>query len=236
VKICGVLFALVISAGPAAPAYAQTTDTRPVIVTTGEGIVERAPDRAWVTIGAETRARTAEEAQQTNATAMAAVIDKIKAASISADAIQTSGVTLQPEFDYPNGKQALRDYVARNSVQVRVDALDKAGAIISAAVGTGATNVSGVRFDLKDRDKAERDALTLAVRDARTRADAAATGAGLQVAGVIKIEEQREPTAMPMMRMAAVGGGRGGGMAVDTPIEAGEIEIRAHVTLTVGIK
>jgi hypothetical protein len=236
VKISTVLFALVTAAGAAGPAYAQTTDTRPVIVTTGEGIVKRAPDRAWVTIGAETHARTAEEAQQTNATAMAAVIDKIKAASISADAIQTSGVTLQPEFDYPNGKQALRDYVARNSVQVRVDALDKTGAIITAAVGTGATNVSGVRFDLKDRDKAEHDALTLAVRDARTRADAAASGAGVQVTGVIRIEDQRDFGGAPRpMAFARAAGGAAGG-APDTPIEAGEIEIHARVTLTVGIK
>ena len=158
--------------------------------------MKQAPDRAWVTIAAESRARTAPEAQRLNTDAMTAVLEKIKAAGIPADAIQTTGYNLQPEFDYANGKQTLRGYVARNQVQVRVDALAKTGDVIAAAVGTGATNVSGVRFDLKDRDAAEREALRLAVHDARRRADAAATGAGVQIDRVIRIEEQRDwPTS-----------------------------------------
>jgi uncharacterized protein YggE len=221
----------------AAPLMAQqlAAPSPPVIVTSGEGVVKQAPDRAWVTIAAESRGRTAQEAQRLNTDAMTAVNDRIKAAGIAADAIQTTGYNLQPEFDYANGKQTLRGYVVRNQVQVRVDVLPKVGEVISAAVGTGATNVSGVRFDLKDRDTAERQALQLAVRDARRRADAAASGASVQIDRVIRIEEQREPIdigrpipmGMAMMKSDA---------AQAVPIEAGEIEIRARVTLTASIR
>ena len=207
----------------------------PLIVTNGEGLVKRAPDRAWVTIGAESRARTAAEAQRLNTDAMTAVLGRIKAAGIPADAVQTTGYNLQPEFDYANGKQTLRGYVARNQVQVRVDTLTKTGDVISAAVATGATNVSGVRFDLKDRDGAEREALRLAVRDARGRADAAASGGGLTIDRVIRIEEQREMTDGPrplQMNMAMMESRA----QASVPVEAGEIEVRARVTLTVGIK
>ena len=106
------------------PSFAQQAPP-PVIVTSGEGVVKRAPDRAWVTIAAESRARSASEAQGLNTGAMNAVLEKIKAAGIPADAIQTTGYNLQPGFDYANGKQTLRGYVARNQVQVRVDALAK---------------------------------------------------------------------------------------------------------------
>jgi uncharacterized protein YggE len=206
----------------------------PAIVTTGEGVVRHAPDLAWVTIGAETRARTPHEAQQANVDAMNGVVARIKEAGIPADAIQTAGYTLQPEFDFQNGKQSLRDYVARNQVRVRVDTLAKTGDVIGAAVATGATNVSGVQFDLKDRPAAEREALTLAVRDARQRADAAAAGAGMQIDRILRIEEQRDFLPMPRAMMTV---GAGGGMRADAsvPIEAGEIEIHARVTLTVGI-
>ncbi len=169
-----------------------------------------------------------------NTDAMTAVVDKIKAAGIAADAIQTTGYNLQPEFDYANGKQTLRGYVARNQVQVRVDALAKTGDIIAAAVSTGATNVSGVRFDLKDRDSVEREALRLAVRDARRRADAAASGGDVAIERVIRIEEQRDvvdgPRPMPMAAM------RNEAAQAAVPIEAGEIEVRARVTLTAAIK
>lgn len=228
---------LVIALAAPAGAQQQPPPGPPVIVTTGEGVIKQAPDRAWVTIGAENRARTAPEAQRLNTDAMTAVIDRIKAAGILADAIQTTGYNLQPEFDYANGKQTLRGYIARNQVRVRIDALPKTGDVIAAAVATGATTVAGVRFDLKDHEGAERQALTLAVRDARRRADAAASGAGVQIDRVIRIEEQRDMgdiiRPMPMAR---------GGMVETSmvqaavPLEAGEIEVRARVTLTAAIR
>jgi hypothetical protein len=220
----------------AIPAAAQQPPPVPVIVTTGEAVVKKAPDRAWVTIGAESRARTAQDAQKLNTDAMTAVIEKIKAAGIAADAIQTTGYNLQPEFDYRDGKQTLRGYVARNQVQVRVDALATTGEVIAAAVSTGATNVSGVRFDLKDRDGVERQALSAAVRDARRRADSAASGAGVAIERIIRIEEQRAhdgdgPRPIPMqMAMRSEAG------QAAVPLEAGEIEVRARVTLTAAIK
>src|SRR5437762_2594007 len=127
----------------AAPAAAQEravpdVPSVPVVLTSGEGVVRKAPDRAWITIAAESRARTAQEAQRANAEAMTAVTAKLKASGIAAEAIQTTAYDLQPEFDYANGRQTLRGYVARNQVQVKVDALPKLGDIIGAAVATGA--------------------------------------------------------------------------------------------------
>jgi uncharacterized protein YggE len=230
--LCASLVALSL----ATPAAAQQPQGPPVIVTNGEGVVKHAPDRAWVTIAAETRGRTAQDAQRMNTDAMTAVVEKIKASGIPADAIQTAGYNLQPEFDYANGKQTLRGYVARNQVHVRIDALAKTGEVIAAAVGIGATNVSGVRFDLKDRDSVERQALSQAVRDARRRADAAASGAGVQIDRIMRIEEQRDmgdivrPMRMDMAMMKAEAG------QAAVPIEAGEIEVRARVTMTVSIR
>lgn len=224
----GILGASAAFAQSAAPSGAG------VIVTNGEGLVKRAPDRAWVTIGTESRARTAAEAQRVNTDAMTAVIDKIKAAGIPAEAIQTTGYNLQPEFDYANGKQTLRGYVARNQVQVRIDALEKTGDVMTAAVATGATNVSGVRFDLKDRDAVEREALRLAVQDARGRANFAAGGAGVTVDRVVRIEEQRDMADVPRPMNMAMMESRAGQASV--PVEAGQIEVRARVTLTMAIK
>jgi uncharacterized protein len=222
------------------PANAQLatpeTPQQPVVVTTGEAVVKRAPDRAWVTIAAESRARTPQEAQRTNAEAMTAVTGRLKTSGIAGDAIQTTMFDLQPEFDYANGKQTLRGYVARNQLQVRVDELPKLGDVIAAVVGSGATNVNGLRFDLKDRDAAEREALKIAVADARARAEAAATGANMRVERVIRIEEQREFTPPPPRPMAMPMRAGMAGQETAVPIEAGEIEIRVRVSLTAAIR
>jgi uncharacterized protein YggE len=218
-----------------APTPAATPEG-PVIVTTGEGVVKLAPDRVWVTIAAESRARSPKDAQRANAEAMKAVLDKLKTVGLPADAIRTSGYDLQPEFDFANGKQTLRDYLARNMVEVRVDDINRAGDVLDAAVGSGATSVSGVRFDLKDRSAAERDALRKAVADARGRADAAAAGANMHVDRVVKIEEQRtmvpEPRAMyGMARQSMMADA-----AAPVPMSPGELEVRATVTMTSSLK
>jgi uncharacterized protein len=232
-----VLFVLTVGAVPAfaqAPATPATAAEGPVIRTTGEGLVKRTPDRVWVSIAAESRARSPREAQRANSDAMSAVLQKLKGTGLAADAIRTSAYDLQPEFDYANGRQSLRGYVARNAVEVRVDDIARVGEILELAVGSGATTVSGVRFDLKDRGAAEREALKLAVADARLRADAAAAGANLRVDRVLRIEEQRsfpqEPRPMMMaMRQEAAGAGQ-------PPIAPGELEIKATVTMTASIR
>ena len=219
----------------AVPAFAQSESNQPVIVTTGEAEVKRAPDRAWVTVVAESRAKDPKEAQRLNAAAMSAVMEKLKGMNLGEDAIRTTGYELHPEYDYANNRQTLRGYLARNSLEVRVDEIARVGDVLGAAVGSGATTVGGLRFGLKDRDGAEREALRQAVADARARAEAAASGAGVQIARIQRIEEQRmsAPEPRPMMRTMAAEG-----MMADAapPITPGTIEIRAVVRLTVAIK
>ena len=212
----------------------QSASEGPVVLTHGSAVVKRAPDLAWVTIAAESRARTPAEAQKLNAEAMTAVMAKLKAVALPPEAIRTVGLDLQPEFDYANNRQTLRGYLARNAVEVRVDDLPRLGSILEGVVGAGATNVSGVRFDVKDRDAAEREALRLAVADARTRADAAAAGAGVKVDRILRIEEERSSPITPQPRMAMVQEMRGVG--AEPTVAPGEIEIRSNVTLTAIIR
>jgi uncharacterized protein YggE len=116
---------------------------------------------------------------------------------------------------------------------VRVDDLAHVGDVLDAAVQAGATATSGVRFDLRDRSGAEREALRLAVADARARADAAASGAGRAIDRIVKVEDTRETAViMPRAMMAGVARAE----AAPTPVQAGTIEIRARVTLTAAMK
>jgi len=217
-----------------ATAQTPTSADVPVVVTVGEGVLKRAPDRAWVTIAAEARAKTPTEAQRLNADAMSAVLQKLRGVGLPAEAIRTAAYELRPEFDYANNKQTLRGYVARNAVEVRVDDLPKLGEVLDVAVGAGATSVSGIRFDLKDRASAEEGALQRAVADARAQADTAAKAAGLKVERVVRIEVHREasmPPPRPMMAMRAEMA-----QSAEPPITPGELEIRTTVTLTAAIR
>jgi uncharacterized protein YggE len=206
----------------------------PSIVTNGEAIVRRAPDQALIYAAVETRARNPRDAQRQNADLMTAVQKRIADAGIARDAVRTTGYSVQQEFDFTNGRRLPREYVARNGVEVRLDAIDRTGEILDALVQAGATNVGGVRFELKDRAAAEREALRLAVVDARGRAEALAAGAGRSLDRILRIDDTRQamPTPVRTEMMAA----RAVEAAAPTPIEPATIEIRAHVVLTVAIK
>ena len=225
---------LVLLAAMPRPALAQVQSTNDsLVVTSGEGAITRAPDRAFVNIRAESRSKDPKEAQRANAAAMEAVLARLKALNIAPELIKTLAYELHPEFDYANGRQTLRGYLAVNTIEVRVDDITRVGEVLGAAVGSGATSVGGLRFDLKDREGAEREALQLAVRDARARATAAARGAGMQVERILKIEESRMPIVRPMMREMAQ---MATADAAAPPITPGTIEVRAQVTLTAIIR
>jgi uncharacterized protein len=220
----------------AVPATAQTplAPLEPAVVVSGQGIVQAVPDRAWITITAESRAANPRDAQKRNADAMNPVLDKLKG-RVAADAIKTIGYDLQQEWDFVNNRRVSRGYVARNTVDVRVDQIDRVGELLEMAVGSGATSVGGIRFDLKNRAGLERDALRLAVIDAKAKAEAAAGGAGRVIDRILRIDEQgvvAPPMPVRMMRLEAA-------QAADSaapPISAGEMEIRAGVTLTASLK
>jgi uncharacterized protein YggE len=215
-----------------APALAQEP-IRPTIVTTGEANVQRAPDVAYLGIAVETRATTPRAAQQQNAEMMTAALKRLADAGIARDALKTTGLRVEQEFDYANGRRAPRGFVARNAVEARIDDVAKAGEVADLAVQGGATSLTGIRFELKDRAAAEREALRLAVADARARADAAAAGVGRSVGVIIKIEEARESVVTPKMYTMAV---RAEASQAQTPVEAGFLEIHARVVLTVTIQ
>jgi uncharacterized protein YggE len=216
---------------PSPPAFQE-----PVVITSGEGLVTAVPDRAWITVSAESRASSAREAQKRNTEAMTPVIDKLKAAGIPADAIRTVGYDVQYEWDIVNNRRVGRGYVARNTIDVRIDNVDRVGEYLEIAVGSGATSLGGIRFDMKDRAKLEREALRLAVMDARGKADAAAAGAGRTIERVLQIQEAGVGLPVPMPRVAMREAAQADFGGAAPPISLGQTEIRARVTLTAQLK
>jgi uncharacterized protein YggE len=224
--------AIVVLFAAAPLAFAQAVAPEPpTVVVSGEGVVKAVPDQAWLRIGAESRSKVSKEAQSRNAEVMAAVQQKMTALGIPKDAIRTLAIDLQMEYDYANGRQTPRGYVARNTIEVRVDDFAKLGDVLDAAVGSGATSLHGLRFDVKRRQALEREAMQLAVVDALGRAEALAVGAKRTIDRVLRIEESftaRGPE-MPVMAMRAQ-------TAEATPVAAGELEIRAQVRVTASLK
>lgn len=218
----------------AAPAAAQ--DPGPSLVTTtGTAVVERAPDRAFVTVGVEARAPQTVTAREKVAVAMTAIQRALKALGIPETAIRTSALNVAQDWEFlPQGRRNLRGYVVSNQIEVRVDDIAAVTAVIDDSITAGANVIHGVRWDVKDRASLEREALQRAYADARARAEVIAAASGRKLGAVFAAQESRPGQVSPRMYSANAGVA---GMAeavrvTDMPISPGQIDIRSTVTVS----
>jgi uncharacterized protein len=101
-------------------ALAQTAGAGSIAVT-GEARMTAPPDMASVMLGVVTRSDSAAAALSANSDALARVLERLAAAGIEARDLQTTGLSLNPDWDHSEGGEArIRGYVASNQVTARV--------------------------------------------------------------------------------------------------------------------
>ena len=220
----------------AAPAIAQVPPPVPVVAAgaatvavSAEHRIERRPDIADISAGVVTAAPSAAIAMRDNAQRMTTVIAAIRKAGIAERDIQTSGLSLQPQYVYrENQPPQLSGYQAINNVTVQVRKLEGIGPVIDTLVQQGANQIGGPTFRIGQPDEALDAARIQALRKARERAELYAKAAGMRVKRLLQISEGGgfvpPPGPMPMMRAEAA-------MAKDasTPVAVGEVQLAATV-------
>lgn len=216
-----------------APLSAQQLATSapiPQIVATARGEVKVVPDRANIQISVQTRAETASAAAAENARKQKAVIDALRALGIDAKDITTSGYNVYPEQRYePNKEPVVVGYNVTNTLSVELKSINMVGQAIDAALGKGANMISSLQFFASNTDSARQEAIAMAVRKARTDADAAAKAAGGSITGVLEITVGAYYAPVPRPMELRVKGAVAA-QATDTPISAGDQTVAVDVT------
>jgi hypothetical protein len=206
---CAAVMALVAAptlAGQQSPSSPAAPST---IVVSGRGEVQVAPDRARVQVGLETQGRTSQSAAQENNRKQAAILAAIQKLGVPASSIQTLNYSVSPvqRYDEKLRRVVIDGYQVSNIVQVETDRLELAGQIIDAGLTNGANRVAGLDFMVKDRAKAEDQALTEAVTSARRQAEVAAKAAGGQIVELLELTinafDRPEPRGMVAVAMKA---------------------------------
>lgn len=226
---------LALSLPLAAPAAAQTAVVQPLagtrldVVALGE--VTRVPDLVRINAGVVTQAPTAVEAIRQNAQRMQAVRAALRRAGIADRDIQTSTISLQPDYRYAeNQPPQLTGYRASNEVNVRFRDIAESGRILDALVAEGANQINGPMLTIDRPEAALDEARTAGLANARARAELYARALGMRVKRVIAVSEAgaMPPVPMPVMRMEARDA------AAQTRIDPGEQTL--GVTLTVSFE
>ena len=201
------------------------------ITVTGQGMVPAVPDMATIMLGVTSQSETAQAAMAANSASVAAILAQLTAAGLQDRDIQTSGLSLNPQFDYNQSNDGtlpqILGYVATNNVTVRVRALDGLGQVLDRVIQNGANTFNGLTFGLAEPEPVMDAARKLAVADARRKAELYAAAAGVRLGQVLTIAEAGGyAEAQPMFRMAADSAAAG-----SVPVASGEIGVTATVTI-----
>ena len=197
-----VLLGALLSAPLAAQAPVATIV--PTIEVAGMGETTVTPDRALIHVGVQTRGRTAALAGAENARLATAVLEAVRRVGIAREQIGTMNYNVNPSYRYyPDGrKPELTGYDATNTVRVEVRSLELVGKVIDAALGAGASNISGMSFYASQMDATRRAALGVATADARASAEAMATAAGGSLGPLISVTSQMNDGPRPILMQA----------------------------------
>lgn len=224
------------SLAPAALAQTSVTvaEKAPIVTLNVTETAEAVPDEAVVGTGVQTRAPTAVQAMRDNAAQMDKLIATLAKAGIAKKDIQTSGINLNPQYDYSNraGQPTTPRFIgyeASNQLSVKLHDVKKVGSLLDAMVAAGATNVSGPSFSISDPTPMLAQARGAALQSAKAQAEYYAQAAGYRSARLVSISESNSGGRPPMPMMAR--SFKEDAAAVATQAEPGQVG--SSVTLTV---
>ena len=213
---------------------------RNVIVTEGVGEVTGQNDSAKISIAVLTEGKNLERVSSENAEKTNTLIKAVKGLDVKNLKVETSGYRVTPQKDYKARPPQIKGYQVFNAIQVTLEGFEpehlsgNVSKIIGRALESGANDVSQIQFYIKNKAPLEKEAITQATQEAIDRATTLANAAGVKLKRIVSLSTHPihvPPT--PMLRAAEM---RVQEEAMAPPIEAGESQIRARVSIVYEIE
>lgn len=223
---------LVATLATSAVAHPETQDrTGPIVTVRGSATATGEPDRVHIAFGVTHQATNAAAAQARTSATATAIIDAVKALELPGAVLQTQGVYVNPIYSQRNrdgSSNNVTSYRAGNTVTVRFDDVTRAGEAIDVAIRAGANQVNSLSLEMQDDTALRVAALGDAASAARDKAATIATSLGMRLGALIEIREEGAAPTLPRFEGRAMIASD----AIGTPVEGGEVSVRASVVAT----
>jgi len=199
------------------------------ITVAGTGDVEVAPDAAVVRVSVTASGSDAGNVSQQVADDAAALREAMAEFGLDDDDVRSVNYDIHSDRDRPESGP----YEARQTFELALDDVDRAGDLIDAAVEAGADDVRGVSFTLSEesRDQARDRALRNAVENARGEAEVLADVSELDLGGVHAVSTTGTDVRPYRMEAVAFTADAGG---ASTQIDSRDVTVTAHVEVVFG--
>jgi uncharacterized protein YggE len=199
----------------------------PAILTSGDATVSKKPDLATVSAGIDSQQGTASAAQADLASKAGKLIARIKALGVADKDLSTTGYWIGPTYS-PNG-QSVTGYRAAENLEIQWHNVDTVGKTLDAIVQEGGATQSTVGFSLADPKSAQAEARTLAIGEARSKAEAMASAAGVKVGQVIRVSDLSTVSRYP------INYGAPAAASAPTQVPVGQVDVQVSVEVDFAI-
>ena len=213
----------------------------------GSAEVVVVPDIATFSFTVEAEAEDAAVAQEQSATAINDITTFLSEQGVEETDIKTTGYNVFERYTWTecapfvpcNRERESAGFTATQQVMVKVRATDNAGTLIAGAGERGATNISGLRFEVDDRDALEEEARLMAIKDAKEKAKRRAKELDARLGDVLSVNDGSGgyfPEPMMARSFEESMEFAMADAAIAPEISVGENTIRASVTITYELK
>ena len=172
------------------------------ISVTGEGEVVSIPDVATFSFSVSADAKAVSGAQDEVTTKMDAILAGLEALGIEEKDIKTTDYSVWPKYTYqaticsptycPPGRQVEDGYTVSHSVSVKIKKTEDAGKALALVGDKGATNLSGISFEVDDPERLLDEARALAIEDAKAKAKVLAKELGVRLVRVVSFYDNMD--------------------------------------------
>lgn len=211
------------------PVEAQESVLR-VLSVTGQGDESTPATLARVQLGVTAQGEDAQAVQQTLAERSSAVIEFLRSQNV--DELQTTGIRLNPQYDYEGDRPRIVGYSGANTVSFQMPT-EAVGSLLDDAIAAGANQINSVSFVAADDaiESARDAAIQAAIADAQAQADVVLGNLNLSAQEIIGIQVNNAapPTPLPFAPQARLESTA----TASTPVEGGEQTVNASVTLQI---
>jgi uncharacterized protein YggE len=211
------------------------------ITVTGDGKIFAKPDMAEFTVSISELAQTSSEALTNANKKIDEVMNVLRGNAIDANDIQTSQLSIYPEYDYARGVAVLKGQRATVSLNVKVKKIDEKATKVSKVIDevSKVTNIQlgSISFDIEDKTTFFSKARTEAFNKAKQKAEELANLSGVKLLKPVSISDATYDVSAPMPATPASFGGKAAAdSAVSTSVSTGQLEIRVNLGVIYGIE
>jgi uncharacterized protein YggE len=236
VGLAGIVASGCTSAGASTTNAPSCSPNSAKLTVQGTGLATGTPDTLTINVATSTTDATAQEALADNNNEATAVTAAFTAGGVTKKNIQTTGLSVQPNYTLTKGTEVLTGYSVNNTITAMISNLASAGSVID-AVSSAAGNagrINSVSLSIKDPRALEDQARTDAVHQAVSHAQTMAKSAGERLGPVCSLTDATPTTPVNSGLNAAATAGSPQASVV--PIEVGSQQASANVTIVYSLE